>query len=109
MPSGPVKNHLASPKRYAQVLYIRSGANYHDWKCLDKLWMQESRWNYKARNPGGAYGIPQALPAKKMAVEGEDWRTNYQTQVRWGLRYIKYHWNNDACGALKHSRRYNWY
>ena len=37
----------------------------------------------------GAYGIPQALPASKMASAGRDWRTNYKTQVRWGMGYIK--------------------
>jgi hypothetical protein len=24
-----------------------------------------------------------------MASEGTDWQTNYKTQIRWGLKYIK--------------------
>lgn len=56
---------------------------------LVKLWNGESGWNYKATNPSsGAYGIPQALPASKMASAGADWRTNPATQIRWGLNYI---------------------
>lgn len=56
---------------------------------LIKLWNGESGWNYKATNPSsGAYGIPQALPASKMASAGNDWRTNPATQIRWGLNYI---------------------
>jgi hypothetical protein len=70
----------------------------------------ESHWNYRARNTdGGAYGIPQALPAKKMAIIGRDWRYNYQTQIRWGLMYVKYHWRNSACNALQHEKIYQWY
>jgi hypothetical protein len=37
------------------------------WTCLDELWQQESSWSNTADNSdGGAYGIPQALPASKM-------------------------------------------
>ena len=36
----------------------------------------ESQWDYTAENAtSGAYGIPQSLPADKMASEGEDYRT----------------------------------
>ncbi len=37
----------------------------------------------------GAYGIPQALPAWKMASAGRDWRTSARVQILWGLRYIR--------------------
>lgn len=59
-------------------------------EALDALWTHESGWNHQAENPStGAYGIPQALPGSKMASVGEDWRTNPETQIRWGLSYIK--------------------
>jgi hypothetical protein len=59
------------------------------WTCLDKLWMRESKFQTTVRNPrSGAYGIPQALPATKMATAGADWRTNPATQITWGLNYI---------------------
>jgi Transglycosylase SLT domain len=59
-------------------------------RFLNKLWMRESSWNKYATNPySGAYGIPQAVPGNKMSSVGADWRTNAETQIRWGLRYIK--------------------
>jgi len=60
------------------------------WAALENLWTRESGWNYRAENPSsGAYGIPQSLPGSKMAAAGKDWRTNPETQIRWGLDYIK--------------------
>lgn len=48
----------------------------------------ESGWRVNATNPGsGAYGLPQALPGSKMASEGADWQTNYQTQLKWFVKY----------------------
>jgi hypothetical protein len=57
--------------------------------CLNNIWTRESGWNYEAENPSGAYGIPQALPASKMASAGADWQTDPTTQIKWGLGYIK--------------------
>ena len=42
-------------------------------------------WNYQG---SGAYGIPQALPASKMASAGADYMTNPATEIRWGLGYV---------------------
>jgi hypothetical protein len=59
------------------------------WRYVDLLWTAESGWNSSVVNPkSGAYGIPQALPADKMASAGADWATNPLTQIRWGLQYI---------------------
>lgn len=78
-------------------------------KCLDRLWQKESDWNPKARNPSsGAYGIPQALPATKLASAGSDWRTNPVTQVKWGLGYIDNRYGS-PCAAWRHSQDHNWY
>lgn len=50
----------------------------------------ESHWNPRITNPSsGAYGIPQSLPASKMASAGRDWRTNAITQLRWMKDYIR--------------------
>ena len=77
--------------------------------CLDRLWMKESRWNYKAQNRrSGAYGIPQALPGRKMASAGKDWRTNPATQIKWGLGYIQDRYGS-PCKAWNHSKRKGWY
>ncbi|HEY2279635.1 MAG TPA: transglycosylase SLT domain-containing protein [Streptosporangiaceae bacterium] len=57
--------------------------------CLQDIWQRESGWSYDAENPSGAYGIPQSLPASKMASAGSDYLTNPATQIKWGLGYIK--------------------
>ena len=57
--------------------------------CLYDLWMRESGWVYDAENASGAYGIPQSLPASKMASAGADYLTDPTTQINWGLGYIK--------------------
>lgn len=72
--------------------YVRQalGGNALQFQCLERLWSGESNWNPLAQNPSsGAYGIPQALPAEKLATAGADWRTNGVTQVKWGLTYIQ--------------------
>ena len=77
--------------------------------CLDKLWTKESNWRVNADNPtSSAYGIPQALPGKKMASAGADWQTSARTQVTWGLGYIKSVYGT-PCSAWSHSVANNWY
>ena len=79
------------------------------YSCLNRLWTKESHWNYKAHNyRSGAHGIAQALPAVKMEVVSDDWRTNPVTQIRWGLRYIdiRYQTPCDAWAKFKRSRYY---
>ena len=57
-----------------------------EWTCLDELWTRESGWQMVWNTAGsGAYGIPQSLPASKMASAGADYMTNPATQIRWGL------------------------
>ncbi len=77
--------------------------------CLNALWTRESNWRWWARNRrSGAYGIPQAYPAWKMARAGADWRTNPATQIRWGLGYIHGRYGT-ACAAWRHERIHGWY
>ena len=76
---------------------------------LVQLWNRESGWRWNALNQSsGAYGIPQALPADKMAAAGPDWRTNPATQIRWGLSYIKGRYGTPAA-AWAHELQYGWY
>jgi len=78
-------------------------------RCFDVLADRESGWRVHAENRrSGAYGIPQALPGKKMAKFGDDWQDNATTQVRWGLFYIRERYGN-PCIALDHSYRTGWY
>lgn len=90
-------------------LMLDFGFDRTQWQYLDALWHRESGWNHLAENPSsGAYGIPQSLPATKMAVVGDDYRTNPETQIRWGLAYIAARYGNPQ-GAWAHSERVGWY
>ncbi|MFD9792345.1 CHAP domain-containing protein [Streptomyces sp. NPDC059070] len=77
--------------------------------ALDSMWSRESGWSQFATNPtSGAYGIPQSLPASKMASAGPDWLTNPVTQERWGLGYIKDRYG-DPASAWDFWKRNHWY
>jgi hypothetical protein len=85
------------------TLMLDAGFGIDQFPCLDRLWKKESGWNYRATNRGsGAYGIPQALPGRKMASAGADWKTNPATQIKWGLTYVKGRYTT-PCGAWSHS------
>ena len=82
--------NMTALQAYAHTLVVGSyGWTEADFVALVNLWNRESGWRVNAANGSGAYGIPQALPGSKMASEGADWATNGETQIRWGLKYIK--------------------
>lgn len=101
---------ISGAKMVAKViLFDEYGMSEGEFTCLNKLWTKESHWNYKARNPrSGAHGIPQALPADKMSVIADDWRTNPVTQIRWGLRYITIRYET-PCKAWSKFQRSRYY
>jgi hypothetical protein len=91
------------------------------WDCLYALWRRESGWDVLATYPSHdtppsvpssaittAYGIPQSLPAQKMAAAGPDWRTNPATQIRWGLTDIAVVYGT-PCAAWAHELNQGWY
>lgn len=97
-------------QQYAHDLCINTyGWSENDFTCLVKLWNRESGWNPNAHNKSsGAHGIPQSLPASKMASEGDDYYTNGYTQIRWGLKYIAGRYGTPSA-AWAHSESHNWY
>ena len=96
-------------KQFALRMLLDMGFDSDQYSCLVTLWDRESNWRVNAYNKSsGAYGIPQALPGTKMASEGEDWLTNPETQIKWGLGYIKGRYGS-PCGALAHSNKFGWY
>ena len=96
-------------QRYAWSLFDSYGWTVEDFNCLVTLWNHESGWNPSAHNPSsGAHGIPQSLPASKMASEGADYYTNAETQIRWGLKYI-YNRYGSPSAAWKYWQSHNWY
>ena len=117
--NGPSKTRLfvefaavpdpGTAKAFALDQVEERGWDFGQYSCLVKLWERESNWRWNATNRySGAYGIPQSLPASKMASAGSDWRTNPETQIRWGLGYIEGRYKS-PCAALAHSDEHNWY
>jgi hypothetical protein len=105
--SGP--STTSGNERLGMRMAANAGWSAGQRHCLNLLWTRESLWEPEAANPySGAYGIPQALPASKMAAAGADWRTNPATQIRWGLGYIKSAYGS-PCNAWAHELRLSWY
>ena len=108
--TGAASSDAKSAQEYAK----KTMKEQYDWgddeyQALLKLWNKESGWNYQATNKSsGAYGIPQSLPADKMASMGADWKTNPHTQINWGLKYIKDRYGTPS-KAWEHSQQTNWY
>ena len=99
----------ADPKELARALMPEYGMSSAEFGCLDNIWSQESGWNIHADNPSSsAYGIPQALPGSKMSSAGPDWANNAETQIRWGLGYIRDRYGS-ACGAWGFKSGHGWY
>lgn len=101
---------LSDYQAYAKNLVINTyGWSEYDFECLVKLWNRESGWNPNAHNKSsGAHGIPQSLPASKMASEGADYYTNGYTQIRWGLKYIQGRYGSPSA-AWANSQSKGWY
>ncbi len=100
---------IGTAKDFALKTVTARGWEFTQYSCLVKLWERESNWRWSATNKSsGAYGIPQSLPATKMASAGSDWRTNPETQIRWGVGYIDSRYGS-PCAALAHSDEHNWY
>ena len=91
------------------ALLLDAGYALSEMPCLDKMWTKESNWRTTAENPSShSYGIPQALPATKMAPYGSDYRTNPVPQIKWGLNYIKTRYGS-PCEAWTFWQAHNWY
>jgi cell wall-associated NlpC family hydrolase len=105
---------VAAPGSLDQYQSFAQGLVNRTWGAsqfpfLYQLWERESGWNPAALNPlSGAFGIPQALPATKMATMGLDWATNPYTQMEWGISYISAAYG-DPQAAWAHEVAYGWY
>jgi len=94
---------------YAIGRFPLYGWSQVQWQCLNQLWRHESGWNERAGNPRtGAYGIPQAYPAAKMAAAGADYLTNPRTQIHWGEDYISARYGT-PCAAWAFELARGWY
>ena len=114
----PFKHHpkaalpptMAQLKAYTKAKYGKDDIQF---EALDLLLTMESHWNWRSTGAktrqGRAYGIPQALPASKMASAGKDYLTNPYTQIDWALMYLKSRYQNNAMYALKHELKHGWW
>jgi hypothetical protein len=76
-------------KLYAHMKVVSA----KEYRCLELLWMRESRWDPRADNPkSSAYGIPQLLKLKVL---------DPYLQIDLGLKYIK-HRHLTPCKAWAH-------
>ena len=101
----------AQAQNYASGQMGTWGWGGDQFSCLVSLWNGESGWRANALNESsGAYGIPQSLPATKMATAGSDWQTNAATQINWGLSYISRAYGTPCSAWSKwQSRSPHWY
>ncbi len=108
-----------APYRFGSINYNKWYAKHYmaykyNWgdaqfKALEKLWTRESGWNQHAHNgSSGAHGIPQSLPGSKMASHGPNWRSNPETQIKWGLSYVKGRYGTPI-GAWNAFQHKGWY
>ncbi|OZG60159.1 lytic transglycosylase [Bifidobacterium myosotis] len=99
----------AQAQAYASGAAAQRGWTGNEWDCLVKLWTRESSWLWYAENASsGAYGIPQALPADKMAAFGANYRDDAAVQIDWGLAYIAERYGSPSV-AWQHSEDVGWY
>ena len=110
----PASGNLGAPaalnqyQSFAQTLADTTWAP-GQFPYLNLLWERESGWNPAAANPtSGAFGIPQALPAVKMASAGLDWATDPYTQIIWGIGYIHAAYGTPQA-AWAHELAFSWY
>lgn len=108
------KTKPAQPVSGTQADWMaQAGIAQSDWAYVEKIIGAENhlwcptRWNGQKHCPNvvtetnpnprasSAYGICQALPARKMASAGADWQTNVVTQLKW-------------CHSYAHARYGSW-
>jgi hypothetical protein len=118
-PKHTANAHLEATISRKPISYSYAKADLKKWarqqlgdkqfSCVNHVWTNESDWDFEATNSqSGAYGIPQSLPAGKMASKGNDWKTNPYTQMKWGFDYIENRYGS-PCNAWDHFKRNGWY
>ena len=86
---------------------LEQGIFGKEWECLYDLGIRESNWNHLAVNKSsGAFGIPQSLPAEKIATHGNIY--DPEVQIKWFVDYVRDRYET-SCKALAFQLRNNWY
>jgi hypothetical protein len=81
-------------------MYAKANLPIDEYKCINKLYYYESRWNHKAKN-GPHYGIPQGRSIWLKTA-------NAIEQVKWGMKYNKNRYGSN-CNALAFFRENNYH
>ena len=92
MPTAVAINTLTDVNNYKLYAHMKL-KDAKEYRCLELLWMRESRWDPRANNPkSSAYGIPQLLKLKVL---------DPYLQIDLGLKYIA-HRHKTPCKAWAH-------
>lgn len=94
---------------YAHQLVLSYGWSEKDYQAIVNIGYKESNWNPNDVNKSsGACGIFQAYPCNKVLKNYPDYKTNWKTQIRWGLDYIKYRYKTPT-KAWNFWQKHHWY
>ena len=95
MPTAVAINTLTDVNNYKLYAHMKL-KDAKEYRCLELLWMRESRWDPRANNPkSSAYGIPQLLKLKVL---------DPYLQIDLGLKYIAHRYKT-PCIAYAHHRK----
>ena len=99
MPASQAINTQRDKENYKLYAHIKL-LNAKQYRCLEILWMRESKWDPRADNPkSSAFGIPQMLKMKEL---------DPFKQIDLGLKYIS-HKHSTPCRALAFHNQKGWY
>jgi hypothetical protein len=95
MPASQAINTQRDKENYKLYAHIKL-LNAKQYRCLEILWMRESKWDPRANNPkSSAFGIPQMLKMKEL---------DPFKQIDLGLKYISKR-HSTPCKALDYHNR----
>jgi hypothetical protein len=99
MPASQAINTPRDKENYKLYAHIKL-LNAKQYRCLEILWMRESKWDPRADNPkSSAFGIPQLLKMKEL---------DPFKQIDLGLKYIA-HKHRTPCKAWQFHKLRGWY
>lgn len=76
--------------KYLYERILAYGWSTEDYNSAVNIIIKESGFNPNSvNNKSGACGLFQAYPCNKAVKQYPDYKTNYKSQIEWGLNYIK--------------------
>lgn len=94
---------------YVHQEVLNIGWSSQDYEAVVNILIKESGINPNSVNKSsGACGLFQAKPCSKAIKAYPDYLTNYKSQVKWGLKYIKDRYGTPT-KAWQFWQEYKWY